>query len=104
MHQFLLFFLNVFQWENQYLLYGPLLAQVVYSRMYEDGSKSKSSWSLHLLILWNIRCSIFALSSSFSNMLFIGRGRRINRNGVDFKQIDLEWDWYFLPTKSLSSP
>ncbi|OWM89944.1 hypothetical protein CDL15_Pgr012581 [Punica granatum] len=26
-------------------------------------------------------------------MLFINCGRRINHNGVDFNQIDLEWDW-----------
>ncbi|KAK4757717.1 hypothetical protein SAY87_019018 [Trapa incisa] len=90
--------LSAWTWENlgayKYLLYGPLVAQAVYTVIIDGESKGKSYfWGLHLLILWTIRYFIFSLSSSLANMLFINHGRRINHEGVDFKQIDLEWDW-----------
>ncbi|XP_030456443.1 very-long-chain aldehyde decarbonylase CER3 [Syzygium oleosum] len=87
--------LSVWPWENlgvfKYLLYGPFVAQVLYSRMYEDTAKSR--WCLHLLIIWGLRSSIYVNFGSFSNMLFLNQTRRIIKQGVDFKQIDREWDW-----------
>ncbi|KAK4784996.1 hypothetical protein SAY86_001685 [Trapa natans] len=89
--------LSAWPWKNlgayKYLLFGPLLSQVVYSMIYGDGSMDKSTWCLHLLSLWSIRYMVFALFNSIANMLFINGARRINHRGVDFKQIDLEWEW-----------
>ncbi|GMN62788.1 hypothetical protein TIFTF001_031860 [Ficus carica] len=36
---------------------------------------------------------IYKLWSSYTNMLFLTRNRRILQQGVDFKQIDKEWNW-----------
>ncbi|CAK9171356.1 unnamed protein product [Ilex paraguariensis] len=51
------------------------------------------TWCLHVLILCTLRGFIYQLCTSFSNMLFLTRNRRILQQGVDFKQIDQEWDW-----------
>ncbi|XP_030535634.1 very-long-chain aldehyde decarbonylase CER3 [Rhodamnia argentea] len=87
--------MSVWPWGNlgafKYLLFGPFLAQVLYSRMGED--TAKSSWCLHLLIIWGLRLFIHLLLGSFGNMLFLNQTRRIIKQGVDFKQIDREWDW-----------
>lgn len=76
---------------EQYLLYGPFVAKVMYSRHQEDNIMA--TWCLHVLILCSLRGLIYQLWSSFSNMLFLTRNRRIIKQGVDFKQIDKEWDW-----------
>ncbi|XP_059276470.1 very-long-chain aldehyde decarbonylase CER3-like [Lycium ferocissimum] len=87
--------LSTWPWEKlgsfKYLLYGPFVAKVMYSRYEEDSIKA--TWCLHVLILCALRCLIYQLWSSFSNMLFLTRNRRIIKEGVDFKQIDKEWDW-----------
>jgi hypothetical protein len=31
--------------------------------------------------------------NSFTNSLFLTRNRQILKQGVDFEQIDKEWDW-----------
>ncbi|KAG6698882.1 hypothetical protein I3842_08G041600 [Carya illinoinensis] len=88
--------LSAWPWENfgrfKYLLYGPFLAKVVRSRFQEDGPED-SNWCLHILIICALRGLIHQLWSSYSNMLFLKRNRRIVHQGVDFKQIDMEWDW-----------
>ncbi|MCE0481717.1 Very-long-chain aldehyde decarbonylase cer3 [Datura stramonium] len=96
-----LFFINMeaplsaWPWEKlksfKYLLYGPFVAKVMYSRYQEDSIKA--TWCLHVLILCSLRGLMYQLWSSFSNMLFLTRNRRIMKQGVDFKQIDKEWDW-----------
>ncbi|CAN4115315.1 unnamed protein product [Withania somnifera] len=63
----------------------------MYSRYQEDSIKA--TWCLHVLILCSLRGLNYQLWSSFSNMLFLTRNRRIIKQGVDFKQIDKEWDW-----------
>ncbi|CAN4094680.1 unnamed protein product [Withania somnifera] len=63
----------------------------MYSR-YQEGS-IKATWCLHVLILCSLRGLIYQIWSSFSNMLFLTRNRRIIKQGVDYKQIDKEWDW-----------
>ncbi|XP_073154632.1 very-long-chain aldehyde decarbonylase CER3-like isoform X4 [Henckelia pumila] len=82
-------------WENlgnfKYLLYGPLIAKVLYS-FYNDEIK-KGAWCLHILILFEHRALVHQLWSTFSNMLFLNRTRKIDQRGVDFKQIDAEWHW-----------
>ncbi|KAF3626170.1 Protein ECERIFERUM 3 [Capsicum annuum] len=87
--------LSTWPWEKlgsfKYLLYGPFVAKVMYSRHQEDNIMA--TWCLHVLILCSLRGLIYQLWSSFSNMLFLTRNRRIIKQGVDFKQIDKEWDW-----------
>ncbi|XP_057967777.1 very-long-chain aldehyde decarbonylase CER3 [Malania oleifera] len=87
---------STWPWENlgsfKYLLYGPLLAKVMYSRIYEQDTQ-KDSCCLHILIICVLRCLIHQFWSSYSNMLFLTRNRRILQQGIDFKQIDREWDW-----------
>lgn len=80
----------------KYLLYGPFVAKVLYSRFHdqEDQSHEDSSWCLHLLIVCALRGLIHQLWSSYNNMLFLTRNRRILQQAVGFKQIDSEWDWY----------
>ncbi|KAK4410677.1 Very-long-chain aldehyde decarbonylase CER3 [Sesamum angolense] len=78
-------------WE-QYLLYGPLVARVLYA-LYIDGEVKKDDWCLHILMLSGLRALVHQLWSSFSCMLFVNRTRRINQQGVEFDQIDAEWHW-----------
>ncbi|KAB1204154.1 Protein ECERIFERUM 3 [Morella rubra] len=87
--------LSAWPWANlgsfKYLLYGPLLAKVWYSRF--DAEAPEGTWCLHILIICALRGLIHQLWSSYSNMAFLTRNRWIHQQGVDFKQIDLEWDW-----------
>ncbi|PKA65459.1 Protein ECERIFERUM 3 [Apostasia shenzhenica] len=76
----------------QYLLYGPLVAKAIYSRAWEGG-KEDELWCLHLLFLFVLRGLIHQLWWSFSSMLFLTRKRRIVKEGINFKQIEREWDW-----------
>ncbi|KAL1363443.1 hypothetical protein AAHE18_03G150000 [Arachis hypogaea] len=90
--------LTAWPWENlgvlKYVLYGPFVAKVVYERFYEEKeSIPNMSWCLHLLILCGLRGLLHVLWNSYSNMLFLTRNRRIIQQGIDFKQIDKEWDW-----------
>lgn len=76
----------------KYLLYAPLVAQVVYSWAYEEDI-SKVLWCLHILIICGLKALVHELWSVFNNMLFVTRTLRINPKGIDFKQIDHEWHW-----------
>ncbi|KAL0464012.1 UNVERIFIED_CONTAM: Very-long-chain aldehyde decarbonylase CER3 [Sesamum latifolium] len=78
-------------WE-QYLLYGPLVARVLYA-VYVDGEVKNDDWCLHILMLSGLRALVHQLWSTFSCMLFVNRTRRINQQGVEFDQIDAEWHW-----------
>ncbi|CAN1228569.1 Very-long-chain aldehyde decarbonylase CER3 [Linum grandiflorum] len=89
-------FLSSWPWENlglyKYLLYGPLLGKVVYTR-YEQGYFDTKDWCFTILTIWALREVIHLLWSSFVNMLFLSRSIRINKQGYEFKQVDAEWDW-----------
>ncbi|VAI92847.1 unnamed protein product [Triticum turgidum subsp. durum] len=76
----------------QYLLYGPLVAKVAQAWR-EQGGAPTDSWCLHLLLLLALRSLTHQLWFSYANMLFFTRRRRVVPDGVDFKQIDAEWDW-----------
>ncbi|KAG5529064.1 hypothetical protein RHGRI_029659 [Rhododendron griersonianum] len=84
-------------WDNlgifKYLLYGPFVAKFLHSTVWEG--TQRDSWCMHILILCSLRGLIHQLWSSYSNMLFLNRNRRVSQLGIDFKQIDREWDWYF---------
>uniref|UniRef100_A0A804IBJ9 aldehyde oxygenase (deformylating) n=1 Tax=Musa acuminata subsp. malaccensis TaxID=214687 RepID=A0A804IBJ9_MUSAM len=85
--------LSSWPWENmgsyKYMLYGPLVAKAACE--WRDGRSV--GWSLHLLILFGLRSLTYQLWYSFTNMLFFTRKRRVINEGVDFKQIDNEWNW-----------
>nr|TKW22051.1 hypothetical protein SEVIR_4G203500v2 [Setaria viridis] len=76
----------------KYLLYGPLVAKAAHAWR-ETGSPPLDSWCLHLLLLLALRSLTFQLWFSYGNMLFFTRRRRVVKDGVDFRQIDAEWDW-----------
>ncbi|KAL3532934.1 hypothetical protein ACH5RR_006455 [Cinchona calisaya] len=88
--------LSTWPWENlgsfKYILYGPFLAKILYTRHDQEDS-SQGIWCLHILILCALRGFMYQSWTSYSNMLFLTRNRRILKQGVDFKQIDKEWDW-----------
>ncbi|THU57185.1 hypothetical protein C4D60_Mb03t00840 [Musa balbisiana] len=73
----------------QYVLCGPLVAMA--AREWRDGRAG--GWWLHLLLLFVLRSLTYQLWYSFANMLFLNRTRRVIKDGVEFKQIDSEWDW-----------
>ncbi|XP_058226574.1 very-long-chain aldehyde decarbonylase CER3-like isoform X2 [Rhododendron vialii] len=83
-------------WDNlgifKYLLYGPFVAKFLHSTVWE-GTQRDRRWCTHILILCSLRGLIHQLWSSYSNMLFLNRNRRVSQLGIDFKQIDREWDW-----------
>lgn len=80
---------------EQYLLYGPLVAKVLYA-FYRGQIKNDDTWCLHILILFVLRAFVHQFWSTYSCMLFLNRTRRINDKGVEFNQIDAEWHWYDL--------
>uniref|UniRef100_A0A453KWC4 Uncharacterized protein n=1 Tax=Aegilops tauschii subsp. strangulata TaxID=200361 RepID=A0A453KWC4_AEGTS len=69
----------------------PLVGKALASRAWEPASPDR--WLCLLLALFALRAFTYQLWSSYSNMLFLTRRRRIVRDGVDFEQIDKEWDW-----------
>lgn len=91
--------LSSWPWENfgifKYVLYGPMVGKVLYEILNEEepSNSNLSWWCIHLLILCGLRTLLHVFWSSYSNMLFLTRNRRILQQGVDFKQIDKEWDW-----------
>ncbi|CAA0826889.1 Protein ECERIFERUM 3 [Striga hermonthica] len=74
------------------LLYGVFLAKALYSRYYQEEAM-KDTWCLHIFIICMLRLMLYQLWTSYSNMLFLTRNRLIVKKGVDFKQIDQEWNW-----------
>ncbi|XP_054794002.1 very-long-chain aldehyde decarbonylase CER3-like [Prosopis cineraria] len=87
--------LAAWPWENlgifKYLLYGPFVTKVLHQRFHDE--YINSSWCLHLLILCALRGLVHVLWGSYSHMHFLTRNRRILQRGVDYKQVDREWDW-----------
>ncbi|GJR90618.1 eceriferum 3-like protein [Tanacetum coccineum] len=83
-------------WQNfgsyKYLLYAPLVVEFIYSRVYER-RQSDYGWCLHIVILSVLRGLVHQIWSSWNNMLFLNRNRRLSERGVDFDQIDKEWHW-----------
>ncbi|XP_022842353.1 protein ECERIFERUM 3-like [Olea europaea var. sylvestris] len=86
--------LSAWPWEIlgvfKYMLYGPFVAKVWDSRYREA---NQSSWCLHILIICLLRGMMYLSWNAYSHMLFLTRNRLIFKQGVDFKQIDREWNW-----------
>lgn len=92
--------LSAWPWEflgsYKYLLFGPLVAKVMFPSIEENYTRNNDTLvalCLHILILSAVRGVIYQQWNSFSNMLFLNRNRRLVQDGVDFKQIDSEWHW-----------
>ncbi|KAJ3677144.1 hypothetical protein LUZ60_002868 [Juncus effusus] len=87
--------LSSWPWENlgsyKYILYGPLVAKLLTSKAWERNSGDR--WCFFLVILFILRTYVYSIWCSFCNMLFLTRNRRIFKQGIDFAQIDREWDW-----------
>ncbi|XAR67811.1 hypothetical protein NMG60_11002728 [Bertholletia excelsa] len=75
----------------KYLLYGPLVVKLMYSRIWEENQRD--NWCIHVLLICALRGLVYQLWSSYSNMLFLNGNRRVSQLGLDFRQIDREWDW-----------
>uniref|UniRef100_A0A1D1YIC5 aldehyde oxygenase (deformylating) n=1 Tax=Anthurium amnicola TaxID=1678845 RepID=A0A1D1YIC5_9ARAE len=87
--------LSSWPWDNlgsfKYLLYGPMVAKAIHARAWE--SHGPDLWWVHILLICALRGLVHTLWCSYGNMLFLTRNRRIVKDGVDFEQIDKEWDW-----------
>ncbi|KAL4571323.1 hypothetical protein LXL04_018081 [Taraxacum kok-saghyz] len=88
--------LSTWPWENlgifKYMLLGPLVGKVMHSRLEGDDNLA-SNWCFQVLLISLIRFNIYMWYTNTCNMLFLTRNRRIFTKGVDFNQIDKEWDW-----------
>ncbi|KAL7093199.1 hypothetical protein ACP275_11G028200 [Erythranthe tilingii] len=73
----------------KYAIYGILVAKGVYSKYQEE----EESWGIHIFIISMLRLCLYQACTSYSNMLFLTRNRRIVNKGVGFQQIDKEWHW-----------
>ncbi|KAL8497317.1 hypothetical protein ACS0TY_020848 [Phlomoides rotata] len=82
-------------WDNlgsfKYVLYGPLIGKALYA--IHKGEIKNETWCFHILILFMLRALVHQLWGSYSCMLFVNANHRINEQGMDFKQIDAEWNW-----------
>jgi hypothetical protein len=76
----------------KYFLLAPLAWKVGQEWLEQGGAPLWSPW-LHLLLLFSARGLTYQFWFSYSNMLFLTRRRRVVPDGVDFRQIDHEWDW-----------
>ncbi|XP_006836672.2 protein ECERIFERUM 3 [Amborella trichopoda] len=90
-------FLSSWPWANlgnfKYVLYGPLIAETVRLRHWGKNYQAKEDWCLHILLISTLRCFIHQLWFSYSSIHFLAEKHRIMKQGVDFQQIDREWDW-----------
>ncbi|KAL5225070.1 hypothetical protein ABZP36_011709 [Zizania latifolia] len=77
----------------KYLLYGPVVAKAAQEWREHGGLPLGTSWCLHLIVLLALRSLTYQLWFSYGNMLFFTRRRRVVDHGVDFRQVDAEWDW-----------
>ncbi|XP_059291590.1 very-long-chain aldehyde decarbonylase CER3-like isoform X1 [Lycium ferocissimum] len=82
-------------WKNigncKYLLYGPFLAKFIHSMYWKESMED--IWCLHVLISCALRGLVHQLWSTYNNMLYLNRTRRVSQQGTDFEQIDNEWHW-----------
>ncbi|KAL7586819.1 hypothetical protein Lser_V15G38053 [Lactuca serriola] len=89
--------LSTWPWENlgvfKYMLLGPLVGKVIHSRLEGDDHNLASTWCFNILLISFLRFSIYMWYTNTCNMLFLTRNRRICTKGIDFEQIDKEWNW-----------
>ncbi|XP_051120715.1 very-long-chain aldehyde decarbonylase CER3 [Andrographis paniculata] len=74
------------------VMYVMFLGKAMQSK-YQGESMKLGTWCLHMFIICMLRLLIHQSWSSYTNMLFLSRNRRIIKEGVDFNQIDNEWHW-----------
>ncbi|KAL8195436.1 hypothetical protein R6Q57_025839 [Mikania cordata] len=87
--------LSAWPWENlgiyKYILLGPLVVKAAQTVAQTDHDLT-SNWCFDLLMITVIRFHLYTWYTNICNMLFLTRNRRIIPKGVDFDQIDKEWD------------
>ncbi|XP_076884855.1 very-long-chain aldehyde decarbonylase CER3-like [Bidens hawaiensis] len=76
----------------KYMLLGPLVGKLVYSRLQGDDDLT-SDWCFQLFFITLLRFHLYTWYTNCCNMLFLTRNHRIIQKGVDFDQIDKEWNW-----------
>ncbi|KAH9298094.1 hypothetical protein KI387_029776, partial [Taxus chinensis] len=69
-----------------YILYGPLLAKAIYTTAVDN-------LCFHILLISALRCFVCQLWLTYSNMHFLTNKHKIRKHGIDFDQVDREWDW-----------
>ncbi|XP_051150148.1 very-long-chain aldehyde decarbonylase CER3-like [Andrographis paniculata] len=90
----------LFAWPWQFLgsykvgIYGIFLGKAIheYCGIWQ-WQWQETNWWLHIFMVCVLRLLIYQLWTSYANMLFLSRNRRILKQGVDFNQIDSEWHW-----------
>ncbi|GLJ44153.1 hypothetical protein SUGI_0921120 [Cryptomeria japonica] len=75
----------------KYILYGPLFAKALYTNF--GGGSEVDNWCFHILLISGLRCLVCQLWLTYSNMHFLTKTYKIRKHGVEFKQVDREWDW-----------
>ncbi|KAI5072761.1 hypothetical protein GOP47_0013122 [Adiantum capillus-veneris] len=81
------------QWAEtyKYLLYFPLGVQVI--NKYYHGESILNDTFFHILLLSLLRCGVYQMWHIVSRSHFFFRTRRIQREQVEFEQVDREFDW-----------
>ncbi|GAB2232112.1 hypothetical protein Droror1_Dr00011135 [Drosera rotundifolia] len=87
--------LSTWPWEKlgslKYLVYSPFFVQAVGQWMLVGSILE--SWGFHILLLCALRGLVHQLWTSFCIIPCLSLRRRIILRGVDFEQIDREWNW-----------
>ncbi|KAM0041008.1 putative fatty acid hydroxylase, NAD(P)-binding domain superfamily [Helianthus debilis subsp. tardiflorus] len=87
---------SAWPWENlgsfKYMLFGPLVGSIVHSGL-QGVDHLASNWCFHVFFISSLRFALYMWYTNFCNMLFLTRNRLILEQGIDFDQIDKEWDW-----------
>ncbi|KAL9224140.1 hypothetical protein vseg_000206 [Gypsophila vaccaria] len=76
---------------HKYILYAPFVAHLL--MLWWKGESIINTWCFNLLLLCVLRYGIYQFWHTYCSMHFLSHKRRINHQGIDFKQIDHEWDW-----------
>ncbi|KAL9242240.1 hypothetical protein vseg_016260 [Gypsophila vaccaria] len=77
----------------KYVIYGMFVAHLSNVWWKEDMYTMMNTWCFHLLVLCALRCLMHQIFHTYCSMHFLSQKQRINHQGVDFNQIDHEWDW-----------
>nr|XP_043621342.1 very-long-chain aldehyde decarbonylase CER3-like [Erigeron canadensis] len=90
--------LSRWPWENlggfKYLLFGPLVGQIIHSRLQGDHDhRLATNWCFHILLISLLRFHLYMWCTNLCNMLFLSRNHRIIQKSIDFEQIDKERNW-----------
>ncbi|KAI3811370.1 hypothetical protein L1987_21091 [Smallanthus sonchifolius] len=87
---------SAWPWENlgifKYMLLGPLVGHVIHSGL-QGVDHLASNWCFHIIFISLLRFHLYMWYTNICNMLFLTRNHRVLPQGIDFDQIDKEWNW-----------